>query len=140
MFWDSSAVIACLVMEKQTRACIRLLGHADSVTLWWATPVECVSAIERSRREGRIMSSLCRIARRRLAAFVEQANIVLAHDSVRDRAIRLLAVHPLRASDSLQLAAALVVSEERPQAVPFVTLDDRLREAAHREGFCVQPE
>jgi hypothetical protein len=47
--------------------------------------------------------------------------------------------HPLRAGDALQLAAALVACGERPEALPFVCLDDRLRDAARREGFAVLP-
>jgi hypothetical protein len=60
-------------------------------------------------------------------------------DSVRDQAIRLLRVHPLRGADSFQLAAAVVASEHQPGTLPLVTLDHRLREAALREGFTVLP-
>ena len=41
------------------------------------------------------------------------------------------------AADSLQLAAALVAAEHQPQALEFVSLDERLNEAASREGFPV---
>jgi hypothetical protein len=44
-------------------------------------------------------------------------------------------VHPLRAADALQLAAAYVAAERRPATLEFVTLDDRLRLAAMKEGF-----
>jgi len=54
---------------------------------------------------------------------------------VRDRARRLLEIHPLRAADSLQLAAALVASEEKPSQLPFVSLDRNLARAAEKEGF-----
>jgi hypothetical protein len=37
----------------------------------------------------------------------------------------------------LQLAAAWVVSGGDPAAVEFITLDERLAEAAAKEGFCV---
>jgi len=55
------------------------------------------------------------------------------------RARRLLGLHPLRAADALHLAAALVACDERPHALPFVTLDERLVDAARREGFAVLP-
>jgi hypothetical protein len=54
---------------------------------------------------------------------------------VRGRAVRLLETHALRGSDSLQLAAALVLVSDRPDRLPFVTLDARLGSAAEREGF-----
>ncbi len=59
---------------------------------------------------------------------------------VRERAVRLLALHDLRAAAALQLAAALVWAEEQPAGRVFVCLDARLREAAWREGFTVLPE
>jgi hypothetical protein len=56
-----------------------------------------------------------------------------------DVALRLLRNHPLRAADALQLAAALIASEETPQTLEFICLDDRLALAARREGFTVIP-
>jgi uncharacterized protein len=47
-----------------------------------------------------------------------------------------VAVHPLRAADALQLAAALVLSRERPRW-PFVTGDRQLASIAELEGFNV---
>jgi uncharacterized protein len=44
-------------------------------------------------------------------------------------------VHPLGAGDALQLAAAITASEGDPSSLAFVTLDDRLAQAAAREGF-----
>lgn len=58
-------------------------------------------------------------------------------ERVRERARRLLESHPLRAADALQLAAALIASEEEPKDLPFVTLDRRLALAAEKEGFKV---
>jgi hypothetical protein len=51
--------------------------------------------------------------------------------------VRLLRVHPLRTSDALQLAAAIVAAEDHPATMPLVTLDERLAQAADREGFPV---
>jgi uncharacterized protein len=46
-------------------------------------------------------------------------------------------VHSLRAADALQLAAAIIASEARPASLQIVSLDDRLIDAARREGFTV---
>jgi hypothetical protein len=51
---------------------------------------------------------------------------------------RLLAVHPLTAGDAFQLAA-LRWCQRETKIMFFVTLDDRLRAAAHKEGFTVLP-
>lgn len=55
-------------------------------------------------------------------------------DAIREQALRLLRVHPLRAADALQLAAALEWAGT-PTRAAFMTFDERLRSAAHREGF-----
>ncbi len=47
--------------------------------------------------------------------------------------------HPLSAADALQLAAGLLWADGRPAHHDFVCLDQRLREAAQREGFRVLP-
>jgi hypothetical protein len=49
--------------------------------------------------------------------------------------VRFLRVHPLRAADALQLAAAFLAAERRPSSLELVTLDDRLADAARKEGF-----
>ena len=56
---------------------------------------------------------------------------------VRESATRFLHVHPLRAADALQLAAAFAAAEHRPASLQFVTLDERLAEAARKEGFAM---
>jgi predicted nucleic acid-binding protein len=56
---------------------------------------------------------------------------------VRESAMRFLRVHPIRAADALQLAAAFAAAEHRPASSGFVTLDERLAGAARREGFAV---
>ena len=76
---------------------------------------------------------------RRLTGIVEDADIVAPTLALRERAGRLLASHPLRAADALQLAAALVWCDERPAEEGFVCLDRRLRDSARREGFAVVP-
>jgi hypothetical protein len=64
---------------------------------------------------------------------------VLPSELVRQRAERLLSIHPLRAADAFQLAAALIWVEEAPQGLKVVCLDQNLREGAFKEGFTVLP-
>jgi hypothetical protein len=58
---------------------------------------------------------------------------------LRRRAERIIAVHPLRSADALQLAGALVWAQHFPQGLEVVCLDRNLREAASKEGFTVLP-
>jgi uncharacterized protein len=56
-----------------------------------------------------------------------------------DRAARLVAVHPLRAYDALQLATGLAVREADPDCTLFACFDQGLRRAAAAEGFSLVP-
>lgn len=104
---------------------------------WWATGVECASAIARLEREGGLTSEATRQALERLDALAAGWHEIQPVESVRRMARRLLRVHALRAADSLQLAAALVASEGHPGSLRFVSLDGRVIDAARREGLPV---
>lgn len=116
-----------------------LLREGKTLAVWWATVVECRSAIQRRHRETPFPSGVLDSALRRLEHLLEDCDTVPPTEEVRRRAGRLLAVHALRAGAALQLGAALVFAEEAP-AVDFVCLEDRLRDAASKEGFRLLPE
>lgn len=139
MFWDSSAVVPVLVTEIQSAPMAALLRTDPGLALWWASSVECQSAVYRRHREGELPLTALDEALIRLKALVADADVIAPTERVRERAGRLLAAHPLRAGDALQLAAALIWCNETPQGDSFVSLDDRLREAARREGFAIVP-
>jgi len=139
MFWDSSALVPTLVPEARSATAVSLLRTDRQVILWWVSPVECRSALYRQHREARIRLDILNEALVRLRGLVEDADFVAPTIGLRERAGRLVAAHPLRAADALQLAAALVWCDETPLGAGFVCLDDRLREAAQREGFAVLP-
>jgi predicted nucleic acid-binding protein len=136
-FWDSSAVVALLIDEPAHRPARALLESDASMVAWWATPIECVSAIARREREQHMAPSEASAAISQLQALSRQWSEVLATDAVRNIAQRILRVHTLRAADSQQLAAAIVAAEGEPQTLEFVSLDGRLNEAALKEGFPV---
>ena len=134
-FWDTSALVPLLADESHSQAIGDLLEQDPQITAWWATKVECVSAVARRERAGDLdRDSLVR-ALDRLDQLSRGWIEVEPGQRVRQNAERMLRVHPLRAADALQLAAAIVASENQPATLPFVTLDDRLAQAAEREGF-----
>jgi hypothetical protein len=139
MFWDSSALVPLLVAERRSAELTSVLTSDREVTVWWATPVECLSAIYRFHRDQPLSQTALALAIERMRALVEDADTVAPTDQVRRRAGRIVATHSLRAADALQLAAALVWCEEQPSGETVVSLDDRLRGAASREGFSVLP-
>jgi len=139
MFWDSSALVPLLAPEARSADLTALLAEDKEMTIWWATPLECQSALHRRHRDEALPDEVLRGATERMRAVVEHADTVAPTDEVRRRAARLVSVHPLRAADALQLAAALIWCEEQPHGEAFVCLDVRLRDAATREGFDVRP-
>jgi len=136
-FWDASAIVPLLVGEPSRDALLALLERDASMLVWWGTPVECASALARREREGAIGLDAATDALERLRELATAWQEVLPSEPVRTVAQRLLRTHPLRAADSLQLAAAIVGAESEPASLEFVGLDARLNEAAMREGFRV---
>lgn len=135
-FWDTSTLVPLLVREPSTEQARGWLEADPEVVVWWGTEVECAAAIARLRRQGALdvrgeadLLSLLDTLRR---SWTE----VLPSDALRTLARRLLRVHPLRASDALQLAAALTWAGI-PGGHTLRTFDERLALAASLEGFTV---
>lgn len=139
MFWDSSAIVPLLIAERRSEVLTGHLAADAEPVIWWATPLECQSAIQRRHREQAFNTTEISGYGDRLRQLVQHADTIAPTDEVRRRAARLLAFHPLRGADALQLAAALIWCEEQPHGENFVSLDGRLRDAAAREGFALIP-
>ena len=136
-FWDASAIVPLLMAEATTKG-VQAIAEQDSTMLVWsATEVECASAIARLERDGALDDVAGAEAFDRLRHLASGWHEVEPSDAVREAAVRFLRVHPLRAADALQLAAAFVAAERRPSSIEVVTLDDRLAAAARKEGFAL---
>ena len=138
-FWDASAVVPIVFAEPASAVIRDLAEDGRGLQVWWATIVECVSAVARQERRGAIEPESMREARVFLDRLAGDWLEVPPTERVRDVAKRILQFHDLRAGDAFQLAAARVASDDQPESLPFVTLDDRLAAAARREGFPVVP-
>ncbi len=136
-FWDASAVVAMLVGEPRSANLFDLFESDPDVVAWWGTSVECASAFSRLEREGALNADATNELLGDIGHLAASWFEVQPTNAVRATAIRLLRVHGLRAADSLQLAAAITVASGDPSTVELVSLDQRLNEAARREGFTV---
>ena len=134
-FWDTSALVALGVDEPHRRIALRILESDDRMAVWWSSGVEYTAALARREREGTLSTEEVSEHLVRLQALSQVWYEIQPSLRIRTSAQRLLRVHPLRAADSLQLAAALAVAEEDPSGVGFVCFDGRLNQAASREGF-----
>ena len=136
-FWDTSALVALGVDEPHRQSALRILEADDRMAVWWGSTVEYTAALARRERDGTLTTKEVSEHLVRLRALSQVWYEVQPSRRVRTLAQRLLRVHPLRAADGLQLAAALAAAEEDPSGVGFVCFDARLNEAASREGFAI---
>lgn len=136
-FWDSSALLPLLVTEAASDATRQYLEAQPEMAIWWATPVECMSALARKEREGRLKLTQMIAAEKNLDLIVRNNVTVDPTDRVRLLARKLLRRYPLRAADSLQLAAACVLAGEATGDYGFICNDERLTTAASKEGFSI---
>ena len=136
-FWDASAIVPLLMTEASTRQVQALVANDPAMLVWWGAHVECASAIARLERDATLDERAVTQAFDRLKQLAAGWHEVDPSDAVREAAVRFLRVHPLRAADALQLAAAFVAAERRPASLEVITLDDRLGAAARKEGFAL---
>jgi hypothetical protein len=136
-FWDASAVIPLLANEPARERLLALLERDPQVLIWWGTTVEIASALARRERESLLSADEVASALVVAHELADSWHEIVPSDAVRRTAERLLRVHPLRAADSLQLAAALIAADHDPSTLEMVCLDARLTSAARREGFTV---
>lgn len=138
-FWDSSSLVPLCVDQPQSGTVRALLNGDPAMAVWWGSRVECWSAFARLRRDGVFVIEREDEARQLLSVLQESWFEVLPSEEVRAQAGRLLRVHPMRAADALQLAAALAWRGDSPSG-EIVAYDQRLRDAARLENFIVRPD
>ena len=119
---------------------MRKLFEKDGlIAVWWGTQIECCSAFARLRREKVLSDQGERYAQAPLHELKKSWTEINPGSMVRDYALRLLATHPVKSADALQLAAALVWAGRSTHGAHFVCLDRQLCIAAQKEGFTVLP-
>jgi predicted nucleic acid-binding protein len=138
-FADSSAVVKLYVDEESSDA---VRGWPDPVVVAAVTEVEVCSALWRKQRLAQKAAGDTRLVvesfRRDLGAFEGSVPLlpVVLTPAILDRATALVARHPLRAYDAIQLATAMEVREVVPVR-EFLAFDRTLCSAAAGEGFDV---
>src|SRR5262245_54109435 len=113
-FWDASAIIPLLMMEPATKTMQALADKDPTMIVWWATEVECASAIARLERDGALDDTTGTQAFERLKHLAHAWHEVDPSDPIREAAVRFLRVHRLNAANTFQLAAAFIAAERRP--------------------------
>lgn len=138
IFWDSSALLPLLILEEKTASLLDLRETSEEIVAWTLTPVEVASALSRLQRTAKVTDTQLTAALKVWASIEEGLTLIRDVDAAKQRALRLIRNHPLKAADALQLAAALIACSDVTSDHIFVTLDLRLQAAAAKEGFQVQ--
>lgn len=133
-FWDSSALVPLCVRQGTTPRAI-LLYQKHEVVVWWAVPVEIASALARLTRMNHLTRANYAKAGKLAANLGDTWSVIQPSEAVRASALRIVDHYELRAADSLQLAAALAWCGGAPRGRVFLTVDQKLREAAFLAGF-----
>ncbi len=137
-FWDTSALVPLILDEPATPAMRRLIARDRDVVVWMLTSVELLSVLSRLGRMTTELGDLLPGVRVEAMDLFARWAAVTHVEGVRRRAERLVSVHPLTAADAMQLGAALLAADDRPETLDFVTLDKSLARCAQLEGFRVR--
>lgn len=143
-YLDTSALIKRYVQESGTVWLQALVTPLAGHTLLTAriTMVEVYSALARRRREGSVPPTACAVAAQAFAAHsIAEYDFIELDLNVISLARDLLARHPLRAYDAVQLASALIANRTLQTAslppLCFLSADNLLNAIAAAEGLTV---
>jgi predicted nucleic acid-binding protein len=137
-YWDASAILPLLVQEQGSDAALRIFSEDARMTVWWGTKLECASALARIERSISRPPTIVGEAFAKLEKLTKSWVVIQPGERLLGTALRLIRVHPLRAADTLRLAAAVAACDFRTPDITFVCFDKRLAAAAEREGFNVE--
>ena len=133
LFLDASALVKRYVEEDGSDSVIEAMA-GQSVAISRLSATEVVSAICRRCREGDMRVEQRETALRSIDSERPDFHVVELTEEVTTRAAALLRRHPLRASDSLQLAACLLLADELGKPTSLLAFDEQLVSAAQAEG------
>jgi predicted nucleic acid-binding protein len=133
-FWDTSALVPLFIRQTNSSHVVELYREHD-VVVWWATPVEIISALTRLLRVRQISTAEFTKARKSANDLFASWSIIIPSDALRATAVGLVEKYDLRAADSLQLAAGLEWCGKTPLNRLFLTGDRKLQDAALLTGF-----
>lgn len=113
-----------------------LPSAGNTILISRLTTVELVALLMRRHREGTLwISDVTRIRDNFLAHVRNHYTVIQPDTKVFSVARSLLLKHPLRSSDAIQLASAVIARNQHKVKLTFIAADHRLLTAARAEGF-----
>jgi hypothetical protein len=143
-FLDSSAVVKRYAAETGSSWITSLTDIAAGNACWIAsvTRVEILAALYLKVRTGEVTVAQAQQAEQAFRSELgSQFRLIAATPAILDHAMDLVAKHPLRAYDAVQLASALHLRSQcvalAMPAPTFVSADQELNRAAAAEGLAI---
>ena len=130
LFADSSALAKRYVADEGSGDFDDLVQRASELTVSVLCLPEIISALCRRRRERRLTPTHYAACKKALETDLADATVLQMTDEVTLEAIRLLETHPLRSSDAIHIASALIW-----RADMFVSADSNQCAAAKASGL-----
>lgn len=130
-YFDTSAFVPLLLIEKTTFACRRFWDEADDVTSSQITYVETAAALAQAKRVDRLTLAQHRLCLDKLDELWIEVDVVEVDDALVRRAAELADVCALRGFDAVHCASAEQIAETD---VVAATGDRRLIEAWRKLG------
>jgi predicted nucleic acid-binding protein len=136
-FLDASVLVKRYVDEPGSRALRAFLRKRRQIAASRLSAVEVPSALWRRARDGSLRVEDVHRSLSALATDLSELDVVEARPAVIQLAASLVARHPLRAYDAVQLASALRLGRDTGLSLSFSSADERLTEVARLEGLRV---
>jgi uncharacterized protein len=136
-YFDTSALIKRYVSEKGSARVVSLLRRHDLLSSA-ITPVEVMSALSRRKRNGELSDEDFAVTLSRVHGERTRWELVELGGTVLSRAEEIIQGRvPMRALDAIHVASLVTFQAASGTRIPFVTGDERQREAAGHIGLDV---
>lgn len=133
-YFDTSALVKRYVREAGSRGVRELLRRYRFLSCA-IVPLEALSAFSRRKAAGELSERSFSAIVSRMRIDREHWELVEISDAVLSRAEEVIQKAEVRTLDALHIASALAFRELAGLRVPFITADERQRDAAQRMGL-----
>ena len=139
LYLDTSALVKRYVRESASDLVIAFWNQAEEIVTSSVAYAETMAAFHRKKREGDATDDVIQKA---LDSFQEEwvgFIRIEVNDGLNNHIRKVIGKYPLRGFDAIHLASAILVHERLPGNLSFACFDQRLLEAARKEGLKVSP-
>jgi len=138
LYAESSAALAWLLEQDYGELVAERLAQADLIISSDLTLIECDRVLIRAVALNELEESDAAHRQARFNAVAARWTLLALDEEIIERARRPFPAEPIRALDAIHLASAVIV-RKAVSDLAVLTLDGRVRTAAHRLGFALVP-